>query len=270
MLLPNSPTMPTEPFFMVPKSAQARIISRVEGSNAVYCLAVYVSCRRLANDAGRSAGPVELTINLIALHAGCSYRKAADALQLLRHEGLITIEARRIPGTSGQLPSVYSFGTLDQTSGTMDRTLGTEPDPLSAEINKEHKELKESWAQSPLATVPKARQAVQRPSRPQNLLLETLAELDGSRVSEVTRVAWKGINRALSEIKAVSPNVTPEEIRRRAGHYQRHFPDAAISCHALSKHWARCQSSPRPRNGDTRREANVKQIDLTQIPAAAS
>jgi hypothetical protein len=98
-------------------------------------------------------------------------------------------------------------------------------------------------------------------------LLESLAGIDGSQISEITPVAWGGINRALSQIKGVSPDVTPEEIKRRADNYHRHFLNVAISPYALAKHWARCHAKPcHPKDSD-RREAVVKQIDLTTKPS---
>jgi hypothetical protein len=262
--------MHTEPFFIMHKSAHDRIRSRVEGTDSAFCQAVYSSLRRLANDACLPEGPVELTINQIASGAGCSYRKAAMSLQLLKNEGLVRIESRKIPGTSGQLPCIYSFGTIGLTSGTIGQTLGTEPPSFSAEIKKEHKEQKESWAKSPSANGPRAKSSNQtsatQPKRPANLLLESLAGTDGSTISEITPSGWKGFQRALSEIKGVCPEVTPDEIRRRAGNYRRHFPDAAISAHALAKHWSRCQSPPPEGPAFRRREAGVKQIDLTTSP----
>ena len=235
------------------KSAHDRIRSRVEGTDSAFCQAVYSSLRRLANDACLPEGPVELTINQIASGAGCSYRKAAMSLQLLKNEGLVRIESRKIPGTSGQLPCIYSFGTIGLTSGTIGQTLGTEPPSFCAEIKKEHKEQKESWAESPLANGPRSKSSKQpsptQQKRPPDLLLETLAGIGGSTIQDITTSGWKGFQRALSEIKAVCPDVTPDEIRRRAGNYRRHFREATITAHALAKHWGLCDNGPASTNG---------------------
>lgn len=83
-----------------------------------------------------------------------------------------------------------------------------------------------------------------KPPKPRNPLLDTLAAVDGSDPLGITPSAWPGIGKALADIKTVSPDVTPEEIRKRAIHYRHHHKDATISAHALAKHWAKCARMP--------------------------
>lgn len=73
--------------------------------------------------------------------------------------------------------------------------------------------------------------------RARNLLLDTLATIDGSNVDEVTKSAWAGIGKALAEIKSVSADVTPEEIQRRAAIYRQKHPDWPLTPFAIAKHW---------------------------------
>jgi hypothetical protein len=80
--------------------------------------------------------------------------------------------------------------------------------------------------------------------RPRDPLLAALAAVDGSDPAQVTGTAWSGIARALAEIKAVCVDVTEAEIRRRAANYRLHYPNAAITPHALAKHWALADKSP--------------------------
>lgn len=80
----------------------------------------------------------------------------------------------------------------------------------------------------------------QKRVRDRSPLLDALAACDGSDPLQVTHSAWGAIGKALSEIKQVSPDVTPEEITRRAKNYARAMRDATISASALAKHWARC------------------------------
>lgn len=83
-----------------------------------------------------------------------------------------------------------------------------------------------------------------KPPRERNLVLDSLAAVDGSDPLQVTKGAWSGIARALSDIKAVTPDVTPDEISRRAANYRLHHRDATISPLALAKHWAKCDHPP--------------------------
>lgn len=80
--------------------------------------------------------------------------------------------------------------------------------------------------------------------RARNPLLDALAVLDGSDLAQVTASAWSGIGKALAEIKAVSPDVTPAEIARRAATYRLHHPAWALTPNALAKHWASCDKRP--------------------------
>ena len=52
------------------------------------------------------------------------------------------------------------------------------------------------------------------------------------------------MNAALRDIRAASPEVTPDEVKRRAGRYSRKFPSAALTAPALAKHWAACGAPP--------------------------
>lgn len=75
--------------------------------------------------------------------------------------------------------------------------------------------------------------------RPRNELLDTLATVGGGKAEEVPATAWSGAAKFLAEIKAVSPDVTPAEILRRAANYHTHF-SVALTPQALAKWWARC------------------------------
>lgn len=241
----DPPTMQTDPFFIVPKAAHAAIVEKVEGTDAAYCVAVFVALRKLANDARSSDGPIALTIGQISAYAGCRYRKTANILQLLRAIDVIGITSQQIPGTNSHAPSLYTFGTAGGTLGTICLTLGTEPSSICAEIKKEQKESKESCAGP--ASPPAASKGKAPTLR--NQLLDTLATIDGSDLAQITGSAWSGIGKAAADIRKVCPTVTADEIRRRAGNYRLLFPDASISAHAMAKHWARCDHPPAARNG---------------------
>ncbi|MCK9519165.1 MAG: YdaU family protein [Dehalococcoidia bacterium] len=79
--------------------------------------------------------------------------------------------------------------------------------------------------------------------RSRNPLMDALGKLDaaGGNVEQITKSGWSSIAGALRDIREVTPEVTPEEIERRAANYRTQFPaDTRITAHALAKHWARC------------------------------
>lgn len=80
--------------------------------------------------------------------------------------------------------------------------------------------------------------------KPRNLLFDALAALDGSDPGGLTKSAARACGVALAEIRAATPEVTPDEIRRRGANYKRQFRDAHITPSALAKWWARCASAP--------------------------
>ena len=77
--------------------------------------------------------------------------------------------------------------------------------------------------------------------RPRNSLLDALASATGSNPLQVPPSAWGGFAKALAEIRAVSADLTAEEIKRRAANYRSHMRDATLTAPALAKHWAKCE-----------------------------
>lgn len=98
------------------------------------------------------------------------------------------------------------------------------------EMDKEEDKEKEGGCKGDSATSKK----------PRNLLMDALAECDGDPL-QIPSSAWGRIAKALAEIKAVCPDVTPEEIKRRAANYKTHFgANISLTSTALVKHWAKC------------------------------
>ena len=94
-------------------------------------------------------------------------------------------------------------------------------------------------------TCPQAGESAQKvkPERPRNPHMDALGSLDGA-LNDTSKTAWGRVAKALSEIREVSPDVTPDEIKRRADNYVAHFNGAALTSTALAKHWAKCGVSP--------------------------
>lgn len=78
----------------------------------------------------------------------------------------------------------------------------------------------------------------QKKERQRNPLIDALATIGGESIEEVTSPTFSRAAAALKMIREVMPNVTVEEIKRRAGNYLTHYPNAAITSTALAKNWA--------------------------------
>ena len=82
-------------------------------------------------------------------------------------------------------------------------------------------------------------------ARPRNELLDALATVGGGKPEEIVPSKWSGIAKALSDIKAVCPDLTIDELQRRARNYRSHYPEAALTPFALASHWAICAGTKR-------------------------
>jgi hypothetical protein len=69
-------------------------------------------------------------------------------------------------------------------------------------------------------------------------VFRALVEACGARIDEVTGPARFRYGKAVAEIRAATPGVTADEIRRRAARYRDRFPRWALTAHALAKHWS--------------------------------
>lgn len=79
-------------------------------------------------------------------------------------------------------------------------------------------------------------------------LMESLATATEGPLDKLTAPAAKDVRMSLSEIMKVNPNLTSEEIVRRADNYRSNLPQMLLTARALAKHWARCD---RPMAGST-------------------
>jgi len=92
--------------------------------------------------------------------------------------------------------------------------------------------------QGDLPGLPPEKPAKSKPGR--NLLMDALAGCGGADPLQVVASAWSGIGKALEEIRGVCPDVTPDEITRRAKNYRTHMRESVLTPNALAKNWALC------------------------------
>lgn len=81
------------------------------------------------------------------------------------------------------------------------------------------------------------------PPRRDPIMDALAAHAEASDIMEVTAKKWISIGVAKDQIRKVSPDVTPEEVKRRAENYRSHFQDATLTANALASHWGRCKDA---------------------------
>lgn len=155
--------------------------------------------------------------------------------------GLITSEAKAAAARAN--------GAKNKPSETQaDSQANTQAEPKHRPNVKERKG-KESKGNPNIAPVPAALCVVQdylldppdeEPRRERNLLMDALAGCGGADPLQIVPSAWSGIGKALADIKSVCPDVTPDEIARRAANYRTHMENAPLTPNALAKNWALC------------------------------
>lgn len=79
-----------------------------------------------------------------------------------------------------------------------------------------------------------------KPPRPRNPITDALGKLDCSDLKQMTASAWGRVAKAKKEIVEVCPDVSPEEINRRAENYKAKMGGAMLTSTALSANWAKC------------------------------
>lgn len=89
-------------------------------------------------------------------------------------------------------------------------------------------------------SAPKASTPTPAKPREQNETLNTLATVGGGVAAEVPKTRWSAVQKCLREIREVCPDVTADEIRRRAQNYRSNHPDWTLTPEALRNHWASC------------------------------
>jgi len=85
--------------------------------------------------------------------------------------------------------------------------------------------------------------------KPRDPLFDALAFATDGDPRELTGQTAKACGIALAAIRKVAPELTAAEIDRRAANYRLHYPKAALTSFALSKHWALCKNPPKQPGG---------------------
>mgnify|MGYP007039168708 FL=1 len=95
----------------------------------------------------------------------------------------------------------------------------------------------------PPPEAPKVETPPPKAPRQRNVLADALATLNGESLDEVTKDSWGCVMGALKDIKAVCPDVTVDEIKRRRCRYLQRHPGWELTPKALAKYWASLSDS---------------------------
>ncbi len=99
------------------------------------------------------------------------------------------------------------------------------------------------------------------PRRPLN---DALASLNGEDLSQITEPGWIKAAKALKQIKVVCPDVTVEEIQRRATNYSLKWP-GKLTALALAAHWAEYDKRPAMLNFGEQPSQPVR-MNIVKVP----
>jgi len=108
-----------------------------------------------------------------------------------------------------------------------------------AESSRAEVEVEERRTEQPTST--RAKRVKRETKRERNPLIDALAEIEGADPSEVPPARWRTLGTKLAEIQKATPDVTVEEIHRRAANFPKVMPPhTTLTAPALATHWARC------------------------------
>ena len=78
-----------------------------------------------------------------------------------------------------------------------------------------------------------------KPPRERDHIIDAIALTENTDLAQVTGPAWSRYAKAKQIIMQACPDVTPDEIKRRAQNWGEHFRDATYTANALATHWGR-------------------------------
>jgi hypothetical protein len=148
-------------------------------------------------------------------------------------------QKNRVAGRNGGRSRSEAKIQAARLNGAKHNPSTTEAQPKHQPNIKEDKVKEDKVKESILAPAEAVAQA-----RTPDLIFEALCAATGIDAASLTKSGRGALNAALRDIRVASPEVTPEEIKRRAGRYVRKFSGAALTAPALAKHWAACAAPP--------------------------
>ena len=171
------------------------------------------------------------------------------------------LKAKRAAGSKGGKARTKAKIEAARANGAKHNPSKTQAQPKQPpnEIEKKGKEIEKKTeapvpaprvtGQTDLPDFPTILPPPPKPKSGHDAIKDALAGCGGADPSQVVPSAWSGIGKALADIMAVCPQVTPEEITRRSANYRTHMDSVPLTPFALAKNWALCDKpNQHPRN----------------------
>jgi len=240
------------PFCWQSKAVRRQIRDAFDASNNVAtALGVYDALTEIASDA--QAETFTTAHAWIASKCGVSQRTVQRLLKEFAAIGIVAVEtpALRAPSRFTLLP-FGNRGVTQCNPGVALRHSSKQPPCPTSEESDEESQKKDlnNLPPAKASDVDGSNGHESEPSgsisQPRSLLFDALAADCGSNLAEMTDPAKKACGVALAAILKAMPDVTTDEIQRRATKYHKLYRDAAITPSALCKHWAECGDGPTP------------------------
>ena len=179
------------------------------------------------------------SLSMISDDCSLSRKAVRCALGNLERSGFIHVDAP-FGAQQGHRVSVCNYATY-QGEEADGGTEGISEGYHEGNTNKNGKKEKKVRQQELLP--PDGGASAGKKPRERNPLMDALGMIDAPDLNEIDGDGWKRAGVALSKIKSVAPDVTPEEIARRGRNYRTHFDGAALTSTALAKYWAMCRDA---------------------------
>jgi DNA-binding MarR family transcriptional regulator len=168
----------------------------------------------------------------LAEQCSMSVRTVQRHIQVLEKSGLLRREARMRGDGRGRTSDRYYLGDQGDKSALRRQvctTNATNQDDQCDTVGvaePEENRKKEPIAATPKEPIPKLKDE----------LFETVAEVCGINLTNMTRSARGQLNRATKELRDIQ--ASPEQIHAKAKAYRTQYPNATLTPTALTKHWS--------------------------------
>jgi DNA-binding transcriptional ArsR family regulator len=210
-------------------------------NNVTTALATYSALCEIASDKGRET--FTTTHAWIQRLSGVSPSTIKKHLAAFADLKLVYIStpALRVPSTYMLLSLANDCTALANGELALANSTSSAPLATSEESKKKERRKSEELA-APSASAGGSAEKIKAP-RARNPHIDALVAFDGSNPATATRPAFSAAAKALTVIKEVCPDATPQEIARRAANYRTRFAEAVGSGpNALAKHWDLCRT----------------------------
>lgn len=259
-------------WFKVPRVDRDVIIAKLGSERAPSAIVVWLALRDIANE--RRSDAIQCSAMEISRVAGTSRRTVERVLPMLRDIGLVRWDQSRLPETKGLGASIYHVLSLEPPA-TMAEPPADKAEPPAKDSENVGGVYNSKTGKTGNTLQPASQSAGELPlqiksdqkpkakaSRPTDPLFDALVRIECPNPRELNdRVSGKVV-KALQLIRQSTPDVTVEEIERRAAIYPLLMPlGRGITALGLASNWPRCATPPAPQVNGRAPWQRIKDIE---------